>query len=94
VTALAGTHPLNDSNYPQYPGTVVISVNGSPICTVSGDHVQEGVPVACNYIPTSDGSVSVTATVTDSVLYQSSAGPISMNTKATTSGGGGGGNNH
>lgn len=70
ATPFAGTHPLNDSNYPQYPGTVSIAVNGSTICTRSS--ISDGVPVQCDYSPTFTASGTITATVTDSVLYQGS----------------------
>ncbi|HET7529150.1 MAG TPA: transglycosylase domain-containing protein [Candidatus Saccharimonadales bacterium] len=70
ATPFAGTHPLNDSNYPQYPGTVTISVNGKQVCTSS--HISDGQPVSCTYSPTFSGGGTVTATVTDSVLYQGS----------------------
>jgi penicillin-binding protein 1A len=71
ATAFAGTHPLSDSNYPQFPGTITIAVNGSTICTVT--NISEGVPITpCNYSPTSSGPGTITATVSDSVLYQGS----------------------
>lgn len=70
ATPFAGTHPLNDSNYPQYLGTVTIAVNGNTVCTSS--NISDGVPVQCNYSPTFTGSGTITATVTDSVLYSGS----------------------
>src|SRR5581483_90875 len=70
ATPFAGTHPLNDAQYPQFPGTVTISVNGNQICASST--ISDGVPVQCNYNPTFDGSGTISATVTDSVLYQGS----------------------
>ena len=70
ATAFAGTHPLNDSNYVQFPGTITINVNGTAICTSST--ISDGTPLACNYTPTFSGSGTITATVTDSVLYQGS----------------------
>jgi membrane peptidoglycan carboxypeptidase len=95
ATPFAGTHPLNDSNYPQFPGTVTIAVNGSTVC--SSNHISDGVPVTCNYSPTFTGSGTITATVTDSVLYQGSdtatvnfssagAGPLTITTATATSG--------
>lgn len=84
ATPFAGTHALNDSNYPQYPGTVTISVNGKQIC--SSSRISEGVPVGCTYKPTFTGSGTITASVTDSVLYSGSAEPVTVNfTKAATS---------
>jgi membrane peptidoglycan carboxypeptidase len=70
ATPFAGTHPLNDSNYSQYPGTVTIAVNGNTIC--SSSTISDGVPVQCSYSPTFTGSATITATVTDSVLYSGS----------------------
>jgi hypothetical protein len=70
ATPFAGTHPLNDSNYPQYPGTVTISVNGNVVC--SSSNISDGVPVSCPYSPTFSGSGTITATVTDGVLYSGS----------------------
>jgi membrane peptidoglycan carboxypeptidase len=93
ATPFAGTHPLNDSNYPQFPGTVTIAINGSTVC--SSNHISDGVPVACNYSPTFSGSGTITATVTDSVLYTGSdtatvnfssagAGPLTFQSASTT----------
>jgi membrane peptidoglycan carboxypeptidase len=63
----AGTHPLNDTNYPQFPGTVTFSVNGQPVGTKGANDPQDNVSIAFN-VP-STGAFTVTATVTDSVLY-------------------------
>ncbi len=101
ATPFSGTHPLNDSTYPQYPGTVTISVNGRQIC--SSSKINDGVPVQCGYKPTFSGSGTITATVTDSVLYSGSdsksvnftraAQPLTITnigtTKASWSGGSG-----
>jgi penicillin-binding protein 1A len=70
ATPFAGTHPLNDQNYAQYPGTVTIAVNGTTVC--SSSNISDGVPVSCTYSPTFSGSGTITATVTDSVLYSGS----------------------
>lgn len=86
VTPFAGSpHALNDPNYPQYPGTVTVSVNGTTVCTLT--NINDGVPVTCNYTPTDSGTLPVTATVTDSVLYQGTAGPVDMNVFVVGSGG-------
>jgi membrane peptidoglycan carboxypeptidase len=93
ATPFAGTHPLNDSNYAQFPGTVTIAVNGNTVC--SSSNISAGVPVSCNYSPTFTGSGTVTATVTDSVLYQGTdsatvnftsagAGPLKFQSANTT----------
>ncbi len=63
--------PLNDPNYDQqFPATVSIAINGTQICTST--NVSSGVPVSCDYSPTFSGSGTITATVTDSVLYEGS----------------------
>lgn len=69
-TVTQGTHLLTDPQYPQFPGTVTISVNGTVLQTFQvSDSPSSGSAV---YLPTSSGSVTVTANVTDSVLYQNS----------------------
>jgi membrane peptidoglycan carboxypeptidase len=71
ATVTQGTHPLSDAQYPQFPGTVDITLNGQNIYTASV--TDSPSTVSFNYIPTSSGSGSVKATVTDSVLYQGSS---------------------
>jgi hypothetical protein len=66
----AGTHKLNDPQYPQYPGTVTFSVNGQSVGTKAVNDPQDNVSVA--YTVPSSGSYTVTGTVTDSVLYSAS----------------------
>ncbi|HZP55532.1 MAG TPA: transglycosylase domain-containing protein [Candidatus Saccharimonadales bacterium] len=96
ATAFAGTHPLNDSNYSQFPGTITISINGNQIC--QSTTISDGVPLQCDYTSTISGSGTVTATVTDSVLYQGTSqatvnfstqqsNPISLDTPAVTGNG-------
>jgi len=70
ATPFAGTHPLNDPNYPNFPGKVTISVNGNVVCTST--NISDGQPVSCDYSPSFSGSGTVTATVWDSVLYSGS----------------------
>ena len=67
--ASAGTHPFNDPNYPQFPGTISYSVNGQSVHTSSASDPQTND--TWTYTPTADGTM--TATVTDSVLYSASA---------------------
>lgn len=83
ATPFSGTHPLNDSQYPDYPGTVSISINGENVCTST--NISNGSPVQCTFNVNSGGSATITATVTDSVLYQGSS------TKSISLSGGGGG---
>jgi membrane peptidoglycan carboxypeptidase len=66
----AGTHPLNDTNYPQYPGTVTFSVNGQVVGTKAANDPQDNVSIS--FTVPSTGAYTVTATVTDSVLYSAS----------------------
>ncbi len=73
-TVTQGTHLLTDPNYPQFPGTVTYSLNGQVIDTYqiplnSGTTIS----VPFTYSPTSSGTGTITATVTDSVLYQASS---------------------
>jgi membrane peptidoglycan carboxypeptidase len=66
----AGTHKLNDPQYAQFPGTVTFSVNGQEAGSKPANDPQDNVSFSYN-IP-STGSYTVTATVTDSVLYSAS----------------------
>jgi hypothetical protein len=70
ATVTQGTHPLSDPQYAQFPGTVTITLDGQ---TIHSENVS-GSPstVSFTYTPTSSGSGNLTATVTDSVLYQGS----------------------
>lgn len=97
-TATAGTHPLYDSARGEFPGTVTIAINGTVVQTFTADSSSDPVwSDSFTYTPTSTASgVNVTATVTDSVLYQDTQ-PKTMNTVAANSGttqGGGNGNGH
>jgi hypothetical protein len=86
ATPFSGTHPLNDSQYQDYPGTVAISVNGKNICTSTT--ISSGKPVSCSYSPDFNGPGTIKATVSDSVLYQ---GSDSSTINFSGGGGGGGG---
>ena len=68
ATVTQGTHALNDPQYPEFPGTVAITLNGQRI--YSSYVSQSPSTVSFTYKPTSSGSGTVKATVTDSVLYQ------------------------
>lgn len=70
ATVTQGTHALTDPQYPQFPGTVTFSLNGQTINTQNVDNSP--TTISFTYTPTSSGSGTVTATVTDSVLYQGS----------------------
>jgi membrane peptidoglycan carboxypeptidase len=71
ATVTQGTHPLSDPQYPQFPGTVAITLNGAQIYTSAVSNSPS--TVSFTYTPTSSGSGAVKATVTDSVLYQGTA---------------------
>ncbi len=65
VAVSQGTHPLDDpAKYPQFPGTVNISVNGQVVKTFSTKDV-----LSITYTPTASGSLTISAQVIDSVLY-------------------------
>ncbi len=78
VTVTQGTHLLNDPNYPQFPGTINLLVNGVQVATSdipAGDCT--GSPAVCTVPvvwtpPASDAgqTITVTGQVVDSVLYQ------------------------
>lgn len=72
VTAFvsAGTHKFNDPGRSQFPGTVTFSVNGQVVKTQKVNDPQDNV--SFSYNPTASGSATMTATVTDSVLYSGS----------------------
>jgi membrane peptidoglycan carboxypeptidase len=77
ATAFDGTNAdgsdrlLNDpAHSSQFPATITFSVNGNTVYTSSS--VSSGQPVSFTYNPTFSGSGTVTATITDSVLYSGS----------------------
>lgn len=63
-----GTHPLTDSNRPDFPGTLSLIVNGQ---TVQSEQVDSTGDYELTYTPDSNasGTVTIEAQVTDSVLY-------------------------
>ena len=71
ATVSQGTHPLNDPQRSQFPGTVTFTLNGQTINTKNVTDSPSTVSFV--YSPTSSGSGTLTATVTDSVLYQGTA---------------------
>jgi membrane peptidoglycan carboxypeptidase len=89
ATASQGTHPLSDAQYASYPGTIKFSLNGQVINSQACSDSEASVCTrSFIYTPTSSGSATLTATVTDSVLYSGttsqaislsqSKGPISI----------------
>ncbi len=67
ATASQGTQPFVSSQYPQYPGAITFYLNGNQI---KKDYITSSPStVSFTYNPTSSGSGSLSATVTDSLLY-------------------------
>jgi membrane peptidoglycan carboxypeptidase len=83
VAVTQGTHPLNSD---QFPGTLDLNINGSK---VQSQNVTASGNYTFTYIPTSDGAVTVEATVVDSVLYSGSeqATMVTSTAGTTTTGG-------
>ncbi len=83
ITTSQGTHLLSDPNFPQFPGTVNFEVNGQTSQTfsltdlASADCSTASPPNNCTisftYTPTASGSVTYSAQVIDSVLYDSTS---------------------
>lgn len=90
VVATAGTHTLGGSSF---GGTVTISVNGNQ---VNSQNVSDSPStITFNYKPTAGGPATVTATVTDSVLYQATqSANVNMSLSAPAPGGGGNNGNN
>jgi penicillin-binding protein 1A len=78
VTPFAGTHPLTGTDF---GGKVVVSINGKSVGTYKANN---GVPIIVQYTSKSNGTVTVSAAVTDSVLYD---GSDSQTMTTVTSGG-------
>lgn len=78
-----GTHPLTDSNYPNYPGTLNLVVNGQTVQSQPVDHTDD---YTLTYVPAAgtSGSVQIQAQVIDSVLYQGTD-TQTVNVQSTTS---------
>lgn len=77
ATVTQGTHPLNDPARAQFPGTVNFTLNGKNIHSAKVNASPS--TVSFNYAPTSNGAATLSATVTDSVLYTGTANvPINL----------------
>ena len=100
ATVTAGTHPLSDERYAQYPGTVTISLNGQTL--YSTKVTDSPSTVSFQYTPTSTGSGTLKDSVTDSVLYAGadsttltySTPPVTAPTPEQTNSGSNNGNNN
>ena len=88
ATITQGTHPLSDPQYPNYPGTVNFTVNGQVIKSFTV--TDSPSTVSFNYTPTGSGSFTISAQVTDSVLYSGSGSATTTGTPAATAPAGGG----
>jgi len=87
ATVTQGTHPLSDPQYPQFPGTITINLGSQTINTKQCDPTSEAniCTTSFTYTPTGNGSDTLTASVTDSVLYQGTASqPMSFTIPAPT----------
>ncbi len=89
VNADAGTHPLSDSQYSQFPGTLNVIIGGQIVQSYQIDGPVSNYPLTFNYSGT--GSHDVTVQVIDSVLYDATGSAASID--FGSSGGGGGGGN-
>ncbi|HSX05211.1 MAG TPA: transglycosylase domain-containing protein [Candidatus Saccharimonadales bacterium] len=63
-----GTHALTDPTYPDYPGTITLTINGQ---AVNSQEIDESGDYVLTFTPPADGSgsIQITAQITDSVLY-------------------------
>lgn len=82
VTAAQGTHLLIDPGRPEFNGVIDLYINGQK---VGSQPAVSLTPVTFNYIPTAAGSLSVTATVSDSVLYSGGGGDTTLTVVAADS---------
>jgi membrane peptidoglycan carboxypeptidase len=75
TTVSAGTHPFNDSNYPQYPGTVNLLVDGQ----VAQSQQVSASPSTVSFSYSGSGSHTVAIQVIDSVLYSTTSSSATVN---------------
>jgi membrane peptidoglycan carboxypeptidase len=81
ATVSQGTHALTDPQYPDFPGRVVFTLNGNVIHSENVSDSPSTISFAFN--PTENGSGTILATVTDSVLYAGSqSSPINFTVPA------------
>jgi penicillin-binding protein 1A len=82
ATVTKGTWPLASS---KFPGTVSITINGKVAKTFSITGTASPQTFSYSYTPTSSGSVTIVASVTDSVLYQAQSNSEVIENSTTTS---------
>ena len=89
LTASQGTQPLIGGYTANQAGTIIVTSGGQTICTIQIDQPSLYTG-SCQYTPTSADSIALTATLTDSVLYQDiKTGTLTPDYGAVTPGGGG-----
>lgn len=74
ATVTAGTHPFNDSQYPQYPGTVNLLVDGQ----VSQTQAVSDSPATVSFTYTGTGTHTIALQVIDSVLFNAKSGDVAL----------------
>ena len=84
ITATQGVHPFTDPQYPNYPGTISISLDGKVIYsyTITADDASP-ISKTFNYIPTASGTGKLSSNISDSVLYLSSSDSYDLTLTAT-----------
>jgi len=81
TTVTAGTHPLSDPQYAQFPGTVNLLVNGQ---VVQSQSVSDS-PSTVDFTYSGSGSVTMSIQVIDSVLYQATSSQATVTVGAAAS---------
>lgn len=78
-----GTYPLTSSDRPDYPGTVKLYANGQE---VQSQPIDSSGTATFTYTPDTGttGSVTLTAGVTDSVLYSNTSDGVTINVTAAS----------
>lgn len=84
ATVTQGSKALASSSF---PGAVNITVNGQVVKTFTVTDPSSPQSFSYVYTPTSSGTVSIAANVTDSVLYQASATSQTIENSTSSSGG-------
>jgi hypothetical protein len=75
ATVTAGTHPFNDPQYAQFPGTVSLLANGQ---AVQSQQVSDS-PSTVTFTYSGSGSVTLAVQVSDSVLYSDTTASATVN---------------
>jgi membrane peptidoglycan carboxypeptidase len=88
ATVNQGTHPFSDPQYPQYPGTLNLLVNGQ----VSQSTSISDSPTSHTFTYNGSGTVSISINVVDSVLYDATSTAASVTITAAQQNNGNGNN--